>query len=165
MGDISGEIGVNHTCGLMAAHYQGGVPDIEDPSACHRWFYVSRCLLPANWVDAAVADIVKVSRIRNDSLRLTGALLFTGRRFAQYIEGAAEHVAAVQESIKRDARHGEVQTILAGAGEGRLFDDWSLAYAGPSLFLSAQVESVLDEAPHSAARLIGILREFATQES
>jgi hypothetical protein len=118
VGDISGEIGVNHTCGLMAAHYQGGVPDIEDPSACHRWFYVSRCLLPANWVDAAVADIVKVSRIRNDSLRLTGALLFTGRRFAQYIEGAAEHVAAVQESIKRDARHGEVQTILAGAGEG-----------------------------------------------
>lgn len=148
----------------MERHYQGGVPDIKDASICHRWFYVSRCLLPANWVDAAVADIVKVSRIRNESLGLTGALLFTGRRFAQYIEGPAGNVAMVQTSIEGDARHGEVQTIESGAGEGRLFDDWSLAYAGPSLFLSAQVESVLDEAPHSAARLISILREFATPE-
>lgn len=148
----------------MATHYQDEVPNAEDLSICHRWLYVSRCLLPPRWVDAAVADIVRVSRIRNESLGLTGALLFTGNRFAQYIEGTAAHVATVQASIERDARHGEVQTILNGRLEGRLFDDWSLAYSGPSLFLAAQVDAVIDEAPRSAERLVGILREFATPD-
>ncbi|WP_454883848.1 BLUF domain-containing protein [Sphingomonas oryzagri] len=138
---------------------------IEDPSACHYWLYVSRCILPPNWVDAAVEDILRVSRIRNESLGLTGALLFTGNRFAQYIEGPATHVAIAQSSIERDARHGDVQTILGSARKERMFDDWSLAYAGPSLFLTAQVDAVIEGAPRSAEQLLAILREFATPDT
>jgi len=136
----------------------------DKPLNLHRWFYASRSQLPTAWSDAAVADIVAVSRRRNAALAVTGALLFTGARFAQIIEGPDAAVAELQASIARDPRHGDVQTILSGPHEARLFDDWSLAYAGPSLFVSSQVEAALDEVPRSADRLVQILREFATPE-
>lgn len=138
------------------------VQDDDRAPELHRWLYVSRCRLPARWSDAAIADIVAVSRQRNAALGVTGALLFTGTRFAQIIEGALDAIAGLQASIERDPRHVEVRTVLGGLHEGRLFDDWSLAYAGPSLFVSGQVDAVLDDAPRSADRLVQILREFAT---
>jgi len=136
--------------------------DRTKPPALHRWLYVSHSRLPAAWADAAVADIVAVSRRRNAPLDVTGALLFTGTRFTQIIEGPATAVAMVQASIERDPRHAEVRTILSGPHDARLFDNWSLAYAGPSLFVASQVEAVLDDAPLSTNRLVEILREFAT---
>lgn len=127
----------------------------------HCWLYVSRCLLPAAWSETTVTDIVTVSRRRNASLDVTGALLFTGTRFAQIIEGSAAALAGLRASIGRDSRHTDVRTILSGAHDRRLFHDWSLAYAGPSLFVSAQVDAALDDAPRSAERLLQILHEFA----
>jgi hypothetical protein len=128
----------------------------------HRWLYVSHCRFPARWSDAAVADIVAVSRSRNVASGVTGALLFTGMRFAQFLEGPAASLNGLQDSIERDPRHADVRTILSGAQEARLFDRWSMAYAGPSLFVSNNVEAVLDDAPRSTDRLVEILREFAT---
>ena len=135
--------------------------DDETPDL-HRWLYVSHCRLPATWSDAAVADIVAVSRLRNAALGMTGALLFTGTRFAQIIEGTSAGLAILQASIERDPRHADVRTVLTGRHDARLFDDWSLAYAGPSLFVSSQIEAVLDDAPRSTDRLVQLLREFAT---
>jgi hypothetical protein len=134
----------------------------NEPLDLHRWVYISHCRLPAAWSDTAVADIVAVSRGRNAPLDVTGALLFTGTRFAQIIEGSAAALAGLQASIERDPRHADVRTILSGPHGERLFDDWSLAYAGPSLFVASQVEAVLDDAPRSADRLVQTLRAFAT---
>ncbi|MBA2935919.1 BLUF domain-containing protein [Sphingomonas sp. CGMCC 1.13654] len=127
----------------------------------HRWLYVSLCRLPAPWQENAVTDIVTTSRARNAALGVTGALLFTGQRFAQYLEGAETELARLRASIERDARHAEIRTILDGHRPERLFDDWTLAYAGPSRFVSGQVEAALDDAG-SADTLIQVLREFAT---
>jgi hypothetical protein len=138
------------------------VPKDDAAPDLHRWLYVSHCHLPPTWTDVAVADIVAVSRRRNASLGVTGALLFTGTRFAQIIEGSAGGLAALQASIARDPRHADVRTIVDGPCGRRLFDDWSLAYAGPSLFVSTQVEAVLDDAALSTDRLVQILREFAS---
>lgn len=151
------------SCQKMRAGYQDRVQDqyYDAQPDLHRWLYVSRCQLPTMWSETAIADIVAVSRHRNASLGATGALLFTGTRFAQIIEGPAATVAALQASIERDARHADVRTVLGGPHEARLFDDWSLAYAGPSLFVASQVEAALDDAPRSADRLLQILREFA----
>lgn len=128
----------------------------------HCWLYVSECRLPPSWADATITDIVAVSRARNATLGLTGALLFTGRRFAQFIEGPGDALAAVQASIERDARHVAIRAVLAGTCLSRRFDRWSLAYAGPSLFVSARVEAALADA-RSADDLLHVLREFATQ--
>ena len=82
--------------------------------------------------------------------------------FAQIIEGPAAAVAALQASIARDPRHADVQTILSGPHEARLFDDWSLAYAGPSIFVSGEVDAAFEGATRSAERLVAMLREFAS---
>ena len=136
------------------------MPGPIDASALHRWLYVSVCQLPAAWVEPAVADIVTASRTRNAALGVTGALLFTGRRFAQFIEGPEADLAAIRASIERDTRHAEIRTILDGRQQDRLFDDWSLAYAGPSLFVSGQMDAALNETG-SADKLVQLLREFA----
>lgn len=138
------------------------MPVSVDASDLHGWLYVSECRLPPSWVEATVTDIVAVSRTRNATLGVTGALLFTGRRFAQFVEGPSDGVAAVRDSIERDARHAAIRTVLAESRQDRQFDRWSLAYAGSSLFVSTRVESALDDA-RSADDLLHILREFATQ--
>lgn len=131
-------------------------------SELHRWLYVSDCGLPSAWADTAVADIVKVSRARNASLDVTGALLFTGGHFVQYLEGPTGHLVALRASIERDPRHLDVRTIELGREESRRFSDWTLAYAGPSVFVSSEVEALLDGTSPSSDRLVHILQEFTS---
>jgi hypothetical protein len=127
-------------------------------SHLHYWLYVSRCRLPSAWAPKAIRDIVAISRARNSGLNVTGALLFTGSRFAQYLEGAQEAIEQLQASIRRDPRHHAVSTVDENEAATRRFGDWSLAYAGPSLFVADKVETVLD----NAGELIGLLHEFST---
>jgi hypothetical protein len=123
--------------------------------------YASRSLLPGAWADRAIDDIVSASRARNAELDVTGALLFTGGWFAQFIEGSADAVAELRDSIGRDRRHADVKTLRSDRLSERIFDGWSLAYAGPSLFVTRQVNAALQQTPHSADRLVRLLSEFA----
>ena len=111
-----------------------------------RWFYISTSRMGDTQVDELVRQIVDVSRPRNRLLRVTGALLFTGRRFAQYLEGSPAAVGELKQSIIRDARHEDVRTIASGPYDVRRFLTWSLAYAGPSRFIANKVEDALNDA-------------------
>lgn len=150
------------SCQTIFVSYQDGVTFPDDASDLHGWLYVSECRLPSSWMESAVADIVAVSRARNAPLKVTGALLFTGEWFAQFIEGPECAVAALRLSIVRDARHAGVQTILDGSRSHRLFEEWSLAYSGPSLFVSGQVKAALQDAD-STCGLLRVLQEFAAR--
>lgn len=127
--------------------------------------YASRSSLPVAWADRAVADIVSASRARNAELEVTGALLFTGSWFAQFIEGSAHSVATLRDSISRDQRHGDIKTLRSDRLSERLFDGWSLAYAGPSLFVTRQIDAALQDAPYSTDRLVRLLSEFAVSSN
>jgi hypothetical protein len=127
-------------------------------SHLHYWLYVSRCRLPSAWAPKTIHDIVAISRARNSGFKVTGALLFTGSRFAQYLEGPKEAIERLQASIRRDLRHDAVSTVAEDETATRSFGDWSLAYAGPSLFVADKVEAALDD----AGELIGLLHEFST---
>jgi hypothetical protein len=111
-----------------------------------RWLYVSTCQLAAGRLEDCVRDIVEVSVLRNRTLDVTGALLFTGQKFTQYIEGPPASVAALKQSICRDSRHSSVTTLTYGPFDHRRFLGWSLAYAGPSRFVAAMVEDALNGA-------------------
>lgn len=130
-----------------------------------RWFYISTSRLSDADAEEHVRDIVTVSLSRNHSLQVTGALLFTGRRFAQYIEGSAAAIAELQESILQDSRHQDINTLACGPYSTRHFLTWSLAYAGPSRFVASKVEAALTDAVkdrnggHDA--LLHMLEEFA----
>lgn len=125
-----------------------------------RWFYISTSRLDVSDAQDRVREIVDTSISRNRSLDVTGALLFTGQRFAQYLEGASAAVAELKQSILRDPRHEDVRTIASGSYDHRRFLTWSLAYAGPSRFVATKVEEALTGALQGGNASIEALAEM-----
>jgi hypothetical protein len=129
------------------------------------WLYISVSALPADAQAAAIDAIVDVARSRNAGLDVTGALIFSGSRFAQFIEGPAESVATLRAAIERDVRHRNVTTIEADTSGARFFAGWSLAYSGHSTFVDRELrrigeQHVQDEAGASR-NLKLVLTEFS----
>ncbi|MBZ9649241.1 BLUF domain-containing protein [Sphingobium sp. 3R8] len=129
------------------------------------WLYISVPELPDDAHAVALDAIVGVSRIRNANLNVTGALIFSGSRFAQLIEGPVDSVAILREAIERDVRHRSVTTIEASAANGRLFEGWSLAYCGHSTFVDRELRRISDQHGQDAAgasrNLKLVLTEFS----
>jgi hypothetical protein len=129
--------------------------------------YVSRSLIPRDGVKQAIDHLVVTSSSRNSTLALTGALLFTGRHFAQVLEGKQESVELVMAAIARDARHDQVLVVEKAPVAERRFAGWSLVYFGPSEFVSRHVTRLLSD-PAAAKRtraaewLVELLCEFAS---
>jgi hypothetical protein len=122
--------------------------------------YVSKATQPPEPVEA----IVEVALSRNAALDVTGALLFTGSHFAQVLEGPAEGVDELMVSILRDTRHRDVDVIETVEIPERRFAGWSLAYAGPSLFVDRHLRPLVEKrgGREQAAQLIRLMREFAS---
>ena len=127
--------------------------------------YVSRSQLLPGEAGKEIESIVKVSATRNAAAGVTGALLYTGKRFAQWLEGEELAVLDIMASIARDPRHCEIVTIDQGPAAARRFSSWSLAYLGHSTFADATVARALAE--HGQAdgyalrNLIRLLQELA----
>lgn len=109
------------------------------------WTYVSRCVVPQDQHENTLRDIIAVARQRNELLRVTGCLVFTGTRFAQYLEGPTIGVTDLQRSIMADKRHADVRTVGDEKIGQRRFSEWSLAYAGPSVWISRTIDETLSE--------------------
>jgi hypothetical protein len=110
------------------------MPIPADPGAAplRRLIYRSRSRIgggPAT-AGAEIGRLLETSRARNDTLGVTGALIWHGTRFAQVLEGPPEAVQALIDSIRADPRHDEVETVEDAAVATRAFPGWSMAYAG-----------------------------------
>jgi hypothetical protein len=149
---------------LTVIFYDGGKEEpMERP--LNAWLYVSSSRLAASDSETALEDIVSRARVNNQRLGLSGALLFTGTRFVQLLEGPADALAFMREKIVADERHADVRTIAEGPWRKRSFESWSLAYAGPSQFVAKVLEQALQEAQRDKAKgsasLLRLLREFS----
>ncbi|CAA9533788.1 MAG: Sensors of blue-light using FAD [uncultured Sphingosinicella sp.] len=127
--------------------------------------YVSRSTLRLPDEAGAVDAIVAASQSRNPQTGVTGALVFTEKQFAQYLEGPEESVRAVMDSIRCDPRHSDIQMIFDKPLHGRRFPTWAMAYAGPSTFVAGHVLTLAEAATPSrqskaAERLISLMRQF-----
>lgn len=133
----------------------------------YHWFYISTSCLDLVDSEAHASDIVRVSTARNRSLGVTGALLFTGQRFSQYIEGPRASIEELRRSISADWRHTDIKTVALGPHQHRHFLEWSLAYEGPSHFVSALVEQALADALSNrngnAGKLLHMMEEFTVK--
>jgi len=129
------------------------------------WLYVSESRMPDAEADTAIEDIVRVSRERNRHLAVTGALLFTRQRFAQFLEGPEEGVNALKTSILCDDRHQLVTTACWVIQKGRLFQGWSLVYSGASQYMAGilnQVDLGGGAIPHKVCEeLAYLIEQFA----
>lgn len=127
--------------------------------------YVSTSALVPSQQALELERIVQSSQGRNLEQDVTGALVFTERHFAQYLEGPEEGMEELMASIRRDWRHKDVQTVYREPISERRFPTWSMAYAGPSTFVAGHVRSLLDvcQGPagrKAAERLIILMRQF-----
>lgn len=102
----------------------------------YRWIYFSEPCVSAAELDSVVADIVEKSLVRNHGLDVTGALVCTGSRFLQCLEGKVGSVRLLQASIRHDRRHRSVTDLLEEEGRQRIFADWSLLHATSSRYLN-----------------------------
>ncbi len=128
--------------------------------------YISESKIePANAQDE-VERILKTAYAWNRSVGITGALMFTGSHFAQVIEGEDAILSQLMGSIARDSRHAQVNVVAREPLSVRRFPDWSMAYSGPSQFVSRHVTRLFnDSSPSENARaaswLAELLEEFA----
>jgi hypothetical protein len=88
--------------------------------------YMSRAVVPFD--DAALAELLREARLRNEALGVSGILLAKDGRFMQLLEGPAFSVDDRFQVIAKDRRHGEVKSLIREDIERRRFDGWSMAY-------------------------------------
>jgi len=74
-----------------------------------------------------VEQILLVSRRNNQAKRITGLLIFDGKRFLQVLEGDAEVVEQTYTRIRKDARHRAVVTLSERTVADRGFGSWAMA--------------------------------------
>lgn len=90
--------------------------------------YMSRAVEPFD--DAAMTELLRGSRFRNEALGVSGLLVAKDGRFMQLLEGPAISVDDRFTAIAQDPRHHEVTSLIREDIERRRFDGWSMAYRG-----------------------------------
>lgn len=73
-------------------------------------------------------DILTVAVKRNEELDVTGLLILNDGTFIQLLEGDADNVHEIYDSIKKDDRHFKVTTLYKGETDKRYFPDWRMAF-------------------------------------
>ena len=94
--------------------------------AAFQIFYVSRATDPFD--SGAIGSLLQDSRRNNESSRITGCLLFSGRCFAQVLEGERSAVLALARRIARDPRHTDVRVLNEGGRAEREYSGWTMGY-------------------------------------
>lgn len=122
--------------------------------------YVSRRLATSAEVD----DIIEMSRARNTTLQITGALFACLDRSAQILEGPKAGVDTLMTSIHRDRRHADVAVLLNEDIEMRRFPGWSMAYSGESAFVDGLIKALVKRTTpepdtHQVRRLISVMTD------
>ena len=119
------------------------------------WLYVST--LEENRNDE-IASIRSIAQSRNPELGLTGVLIFSGRHFAQFLEGLDAGLETMKASILRDQRHRGVVTLQSQSTERRTYGRWSLAYSGHATFIDRVLSEALRE--HDGRKLLSYMDHF-----
>jgi hypothetical protein len=105
--------------------------------------YVSQSNLSPEEQQREIEKIVEVANARNQNNAITGLLVFTGGRFAQFLEGPPEALTTLMESIHKDVRHRNVTVVRRQEIQQRSFSEWAMGYSGPSLVVDRLIKPLL----------------------
>jgi hypothetical protein len=120
--------------------------------------YVSTSLLTLPEGLEELAEFVETSRARNADLMVTGALIFTERHFAQWLEGPRAAIDDLMIVISRDSRQKDVRVVKVVDDVPRRFASWSLAYWGTATFVDRLIASVQSSAPAADDHALNVHR-------
>lgn len=88
--------------------------------------YISESKIPTEAVGTELAKILTVAKQRNERLGITGVLFSRGNTFFQTIEGPADAVRAVYQSIMEDDRHDSLYVLIDEPIDQRRFTSWTI---------------------------------------
>ncbi|HEY2559303.1 MAG TPA: BLUF domain-containing protein [Caldimonas sp.] len=94
--------------------------------AVFQTFYVSRATRSLD--DASIEVLLESSRRANAGRRITGCLLFSGRCFAQVLEGERADVQELVARVGGDPRHSDVRVLSEGPRSEREYAGWTMGY-------------------------------------
>lgn len=118
--------------------------------------YVSASRLDRAGSGAELERLVARARERNLERGITGALVFSGTRFAQYLEGPELMLNSLLQEICRDPRHHQFTSLDEGPCSERRCKEWNLAYSGPSLYVDRHIKALVSTVENDPARRRGI---------
>ena len=120
-------------------------------------FYVSRASKPYD--DESVRNILETSRRNNPRDDITGCLLFSGRYYAQVLEGRAEVTGRKLETIRSDLRHVDFKLLVERRVDMRTYDQWSMGYLH-DLDLEDRLEALLGDVSVSANAIVDVMERM-----
>ena len=127
--------------------------------------YVSVHKLTAEALTYQLTEIVTVSKRKNASVNVSGALIATDRYFSQVLQGPGAGVDGLMLAINRDQRHHDVTVIENMPIKRRRCPDWKLAYVGSAGYINRQISLVIDDlgveqSNHDYECVLRMMREF-----
>ncbi len=87
-------------------------------------FYLSRAA--TTLTDVEIRQIVQTSQRNNRRKDITGCLLYSGKHFAQVLEGDAAALDELVARIAKDSRHSGFVVVIDRDVSVRRFPDWSM---------------------------------------
>lgn len=91
--------------------------------------YASAASVPFDTED--LKDLLEKARRRNQSVDVTGLLLYDQGSFLQVLEGPAQAVEEIHQRISQDPRHKEMLLLYKGDIEERSFESWCMGFVDP----------------------------------
>ena len=131
----------------------------DDQFETYQLIYVSGATTPLSRRE--VRSLARVAAERNESLGITGLLLYKDQRFLQILEGDIATVGGLFEVIRNDPRHNGVFVLSRRYIMFRQFPDWSMRLAEPGEINRA--ESEIHDRLFSGSDTSHSARNFATE--
>lgn len=137
----------------------------------HRLVYYSRNMMPGSEdeVLAGIEQILATSRVNNEKVGVTGALLFNSGCFAQVLEGTRSAISETFERIQCDPRHGDVLVLEFAPAAKRSFSTWSMGFVGhaqrdQSMFGSISERTGFDPQQLDAEQIFATMHRLMLEE-
>ena len=89
----------------------------------------------------SLSSLSEEASARNDSLGVTGLLLYSGGNFMQCLEGSKDAIDILMKSINSDPRHFGLIVLWEDEISNREFVDWGMAAASPDTGLTTMPQS------------------------
>lgn len=100
-------------------------------------------------------DLLTQAQERNARLGVTGHLLYLRGQFTQCVEGPAESVDTLWQSLLRDQRHDSIELLVRRPTEERRFSEWSMAFSTDSTMFVHGVKGYFPVDGSSTSPLVG----------
>lgn len=81
-----------------------------------------------NFSEEELPALLTTARTNNETLDITGMLLFHERSFIQVLTGPEQAVKSVYKKVEKDPRHENPRILSQGIVTERSFEDWSMGF-------------------------------------